>query len=185
MLLLAAWARLERKTAAVADMLGKNQRREEHMAQGCGKKRGSGQNVHLSAAELLALEVQSTLEAGSLTAVRVTQTLNGKLCTLFSIRPGCDEQWHQYMHTILPALGQLPFSVWIGPTPIEHEGQTVPLWTLRIDTEMLGNLRRAVQEVRTVFMRVVNGAVDGPAPDQYGWFTSQLSVRGDGLYENF
>ncbi len=154
------------------------------MAQGRGKKRGSGQNVHLSAAELLALEVRSTLEAGSATTVRVTQTRNGTLCALFSIRPECDEQWNQYMQTIMPALGQLPFAVWIGPTPVEHEGQTVPLWVLRIGTDTLGNLRRAVEEVRAVFMRVVNPGVDEPRPERFEWFTSRLSFGGDGLFEN-
>ena len=154
------------------------------MASTRGKKLGAAQNELLSSAELLQLEVRSSLEATWITNVRIVQSQHGTLCALFNIRPGLDVQWRRLMREIVPALEQLPFDVWIGQRFMLDGGRMVAPWFLQIEIEPLASLKRAVQEVRKVLMRVISGGVPEPRTMKYEWFTAQLARRGDGLIEN-
>ena len=119
-----------------------------------------------------------------MTTVRIVQSRDGTLRALFAIRPGLEAQWFRYLREIVPALAELPFEAWIGQRYMLDDGRLVTPWVLYVETATPGSLKRAIRDIRKIFMRVVNGAVDEPRPKRQDWFADQLARRGDGLIQN-
>lgn len=139
------------------------------------KNHGREQSGRPTAAELLQLELRSTLEASWLCKVRAIQSRGGTLNVLFTVRQDLENAWFAYLALVLRSIDRLPFQIEFRQKYMLLHGRLVAPWLLVLETENAVELHIAVRGLREAFLRVINPAVDQPHEENFEWFQERMA----------